>query len=364
MNVQRSKGVFIVVLLAILTVWAGWSSYRPKVPSSASPSSADTSSEQPATIPLYKDQAFLKNLTEQDLLQFANPVSQDEPAFDGQTMIRVQDVINNEKITQLTYIIIYGADQSSYEISAADLARSPDAYLLMSTNAPAWKLIRKAAGTTGKGNMIIRQVSRIQLSTKTTRAAASPTADCVTPTVVTSLEEALSDPLATCALQLGDGTLSSLPDGLSKLTNLRTLLLGHNAITSFGDELSGLAKLTTLNLSSNELTALPAAIGALTNLTVLKLGRNQIESLPATIGNLSNVTLLELDNNALTTIPKEIGNLARLEELGLANNKLTHLPDEIIGLTSLKELELTGNPLSPQAKDRISRLLPHVQIKW
>src|SRR5438477_10847239 len=60
---------------------------------------------------------------------------------------------------------------------------------------------------------------------------------------------------------------------------------------------------TTLDLRELQLTTLPEGISLLTNPTVLHLNDNNLEILPEWIGNLINLQKLYLSTNKLTTLP-------------------------------------------------------------
>ena len=64
--------------------------------------------------------------------------------------------------------------------------------------------------------------------------------------------------------------------------------------------------MTQLDLSWNQLTSLPESITKLSNLTQLDLRENKLTSLPESITKLSNLTQLDLRENPLETPPLEI----------------------------------------------------------
>jgi len=145
-------------------------------------------------------------------------------------------------------------------------------------------------------------------------------------------------------LNLHNNNLTSLPESISKLTNLQILDLSENRITELPSSIGKLTKLVNLNLSGNKITKLPSFIGKLTQLMTLDLGCNNLTKLPPQIGNLTKLLTLSLDYNKLKSLPPQIGNLERLRSLYLDNNKLESLPDEIGRLPNLQYLHVENNP--------------------
>ena len=145
-------------------------------------------------------------------------------------------------------------------------------------------------------------------------------------------------------LNLHNNNLTSLPESISKLTNLQILDLSENRITELPSSIGKLTNLVNLNLSENKITKLPSFIGKLTQLMTLDLGVNQLTKLPPQIGNLTKLLTLSLDYNKLKSLPPQIGNLERLRSLYLDNNKLESLPDEIGRLPNLQYLHVENNP--------------------
>ncbi|HKQ75083.1 MAG TPA: COR domain-containing protein [Blastocatellia bacterium] len=144
------------------------------------------------------------------------------------------------------------------------------------------------------------------------------------------------------SLDLSENQLTSLPQGIAKLTNLTRLDLRNNQLTSLPPEIAKLTKLTSLFLSVNQLTSLPQEIARLTKLTSLFLRENQLTSLPQEIIKLTNLEVLSLSGNQLTSLPQEITRLTNLRDLDLSGTQLTSLPQEITWLTNLTDLNLSG----------------------
>ncbi len=146
------------------------------------------------------------------------------------------------------------------------------------------------------------------------------------------------------------GSVVSVPDEISKLTNLEKLVINpsYSAAMSGESGLSGelskavcsLKQLKYLSLCNNKLTDIPSEIRNLQQLEHLDLGFNQ-----SFVGKLDNICYLtklktlDMYHNLKMTggIPSAIGNLTDLEELNLGVTGISgKLPDEIGKLTKLR----------------------------
>ena len=138
--------------------------------------------------------------------------------------------------------------------------------------------------------------------------------------------------------------LTKVPEWLSQFTELQTLRLSKNALSHLPEPLGQLQHLSVLDLDVNRFTATPECIGSLKQLEDLYFAANGLESIPDWIGELCNLQMLSLNYNRLTTLPGSIGRLQSLEILTLAGNRLTSLPLSLKNLSALRELYLHNNP--------------------
>ena len=150
----------------------------------------------------------------------------------------------------------------------------------------------------------------------------------------------------TLELFLRNNQLTSLPEEISKLTNLQTLSLSNNQLTSLPEEISKLTNLQELSLSNNQLKSVPEEISKLTNLWELHLSSNQLTSLPDSIGNLKQLGRLNISENKLTSLPTNAANLTNLRGLFLNNNNLAALPNFICNFNYLIHLNVSNNQLT------------------
>ena len=176
------------------------------------------------------------------------------------------------------------------------------------------------------------------------------------------------DPAEVPHVNLDNGKLERLPDGLRKLTELVRLDIGNNPLVELPDWIGDFPKLEWMSCAKTtlrtlppsisklrslkrlslfmgyKLEQLPESIGEMTWLTDLDIRYNALTSLPESIGNLTQLPKLELHDNKLTTLPASIGKLRQLTELSLENNALVTLPDELAQLDQLVELDIGRNP--------------------
>ncbi|MFZ2890027.1 leucine-rich repeat-containing protein kinase family protein [Sulfuricurvum sp.] len=159
-------------------------------------------------------------------------------------------------------------------------------------------------------------------------------------------------------------TLEQLRSG--KLKGIKRLTLSES-LTSFPEEIFDLAdSLEILDLSNNFLSSLPEDISRLTNLKIAFFSNNRFTSVPSfkgcehlyMVGFKSNqiemfeeevlpdtISWLILTDNRLTTLPKSIGRLRKLQKCALAGNRLETLPDEMAMCRNLELLRLSANNL-------------------
>eukprot|EP00026_Physarum_polycephalum_P007158 Phypoly_transcript_07214.p1 GENE.Phypoly_transcript_07214~~Phypoly_transcript_07214.p1 ORF type:complete len:492 (+),score=47.51 Phypoly_transcript_07214:58-1533(+) len=148
-------------------------------------------------------------------------------------------------------------------------------------------------------------------------------------------------------LVLAGNPLTSIPQHLSKLTNLQTLNCGSCELTSFPTPaVPYLQSLTYLNLSGNQITEVPENLGKLVGLTEVLLGTNCISRLPNSFGDLENLTILKLGKCKFEEFPPCIGRLKQLKELQLSENSITGpIPSYIYQLPNLESLDLGYNKI-------------------
>jgi hypothetical protein len=73
----------------------------------------------------------------------------------------------------------------------------------------------------------------------------------------------------------------TIPESLSRLSNLQSLDLSGNRIAAIPESLSHLTNLQSLNLQNNQIAAIPESLSRLTNSKTLGLQNNQIAASPS-----------------------------------------------------------------------------------
>ncbi|MET0348659.1 MAG: leucine-rich repeat-containing protein kinase family protein [Rhizobacter sp.] len=150
-------------------------------------------------------------------------------------------------------------------------------------------------------------------------------------------------------LDVSNNLLSSLPDGLARLTRLHTLFASGNRFTALPAVLGQLSLLDTLGFKANQIAHVPAE--ALSpSLRWLILTDNRVPEMPATLTACPRLQKLMLAGNRLTRLPAGMGRLQRLELLRLSANRFAQaadaLPDDLLALPRLAWLAHAGNPFS------------------
>ncbi|EDQ89277.1 uncharacterized protein MONBRDRAFT_32477 [Monosiga brevicollis MX1] len=101
-----------------------------------------------------------------------------------------------------------------------------------------------------------------------------------------------------------------------------------------------------LDLSGKTLSSLGQGLFRMTYITHLYIAQNDLEFLPAAIAGLVNLRVLDASYNKLRALPPEMHKLKELRELKLDGNLLPKLPFELGRLYQLQQLSLGGNPLT------------------
>jgi hypothetical protein len=171
-------------------------------------------------------------------------------------------------------------------------------------------------------------------------------------------------------LDLSGNALSTLPEGLARLTRLHTLFASGNRYTVLPAVLGRLPALDTLGFKANHIAEVPADALAPT-LRWLILTDNRITALPPTLTDCSRLQKLMLAGNRLRQLPRGMGRLQRLELLRLSANAFARvedaLPDELLALPQLAWLAHAGNPFSAahgHAARAAQSLAAAPQVPW
>lgn len=156
---------------------------------------------------------------------------------------------------------------------------------------------------------------------------------------------ALADTLE--ELDVSHNALTTLPDGLARLTRLHTVFASFNRFAALPAVLGRLPALDTLGVKGNTIADVPAA--ALSpSLRWLILTDNRIATLPATLADCAPMQKLMLAGNRLQRLPAGLERLQRLELLRLSANRFAciedALPEALLALPRLAWFAHAGNP--------------------
>lgn len=154
-----------------------------------------------------------------------------------------------------------------------------------------------------------------------------------------NLERALQHPDSVYRLDLSHEKLKEVPEGIRRLKYLNALDLGRN-----------------------KLRELPGWMNELRYMQEFSAGRNKFTAVPNSVCQWKHLKRLDLHQNRIEGLPKCMGNLKELFSLDLWSNDLEDFPDEISGMSALKFMDLRVIQFSDSEMDRITRLLPGVQI--
>lgn len=144
-------------------------------------------------------------------------------------------------------------------------------------------------------------------------------------------------------IDLSNCNLKKIPIELLKCCNtLEYLNLGNNSISSLPNEFIRFQNLKILFFGSNEFTEIPVVLGKLTSLYMLSFKSNKVNYIhPESLSK--SISWLILTDNQISELPSTIGNLILLKKVMLAGNKLKSLPEELINCQSIELLRISAN---------------------
>jgi Leucine-rich repeat (LRR) protein len=138
----------------------------------------------------------------------------------------------------------------------------------------------------------------------------------------------------------------SIPYNISTLTYIEKLNLEKNHLTSIPEGVKKLTRLRELSLWDNKINTISLQSGDLPNLEEIELGLNKLEIFPDDLSLISTLKKVSFFYNSISNISPVIKELVRLEDLNFRGNKLRTLPPELGELKALKKLDLGENQLS------------------
>ncbi len=155
-------------------------------------------------------------------------------------------------------------------------------------------------------------------------------------------------------LDLSHNLLSSLPEDISRLTNLKIAFFSNNRFTSI-PSFKGCEHLYMVGFKSNQIETFEEEVLPDT-ISWLILTDNRLISLPRSIGKLSKLQKCALAGNRLESLPDEMAQCRNLELLRLSANNLREIPSWLWNLPKLSWLAFSGNPCSPKAQFELQEI--------
>ena len=157
---------------------------------------------------------------------------------------------------------------------------------------------------------------------------------------------ALADTLE--MLDLSGNQLSSLPDDLTRFSQLRVLFASNNPFTELPRVLGRMPRLEMVGFKACQIRTVTAD-SLPPQLRWLILTDNQLRALPASLGQRLRLQKLMLSCNQLTDLP-DLRACQRLELLRIAGNRFTTLPATLWQLPALAWVAIAGNPLTQKSE--------------
>lgn len=151
-------------------------------------------------------------------------------------------------------------------------------------------------------------------------------------------------------LNLGNNSVSDIPDDIIKLRKLRILFFADNKFETVPLVLGSMESLYMLSFKNNRLSSIPDE-SLSTSLGWLIVTGNSITALPSSIGKLTKLRKLMLSGNQIQELPYSMRRCTELELLRLSDNCLTSIPSWLLELPKLSWLAFNGNPISAFPSD-------------
>ncbi|WP_312835075.1 leucine-rich repeat-containing protein kinase family protein [Comamonas sp.] len=161
---------------------------------------------------------------------------------------------------------------------------------------------------------------------------------------------ALADTLE--MLDLSGNQLSSLPDDLTRFSQLRVLFASNNPFTELPRVLGRMPRLEMVGFKACQIRTVTAD-SLPPQLRWLILTDNQITELPDTLGERPRLQKLMLACNQLHSLPSGLAHSPRLELLRLAGNRFAALPPEVLAMPALAWLAMAGNPMTLHSEQQV-----------
>lgn len=144
-------------------------------------------------------------------------------------------------------------------------------------------------------------------------------------------------------LDIGGGTLTSLPDDFAKFRRLRILFASRNHFARLPPVLGQCESLSQIGFRNAGLSEIPEE-SLPRSLRWLILTDNRIAKLPSSLGDLPKLRKLMLAGNDLEELPPTMEGASALELVRIGANRFEALPHWLTRLPSLAWVSWAGNP--------------------
>jgi hypothetical protein len=162
-------------------------------------------------------------------------------------------------------------------------------------------------------------------------------------------------------LDLGRGSLTTLPDDLGRLRRLRVLFGSGNPFRRLPPVLGDCPTLSQLGFRGCGIREVPP--DALPrDLRWLTLTDNHIEHLPDTLGERPLLQKLMLSGNRIAALPDSLSGADNLELIRLSCNRFDALPSWLVRLPRLAWIAYAGNPAEPETEPAGTARVPWAEL--
>lgn len=128
---------------------------------------------------------------------------------------------------------------------------------------------------------------------------------------------------------------------------LETDIVEHNLDVFADDDKKPSLEIESIILHHNRLNTLPENLSKYSNLQVLDVSNNGLKILPDVFEYCPLTTLIAKNNSLINdSLPKSFSACPTLRELNLSGNNLMHFPEQVFDFINIKYLYLGGNRIS------------------
>lgn len=133
---------------------------------------------------------------------------------------------------------------------------------------------------------------------------------------------------------------------------------------SIPESITKFSQLQGLKLTKNKLTGLPEFFSELKSIRFLYLDKNDFTYFPVPIFHLDELVYLDISRNKIGAIPRGISNLKKLKYLDVWDNRFTNIDPAFAKLQQLEFIDLRGTTFAPSFVEKWTNAFPNANVEF